>query len=339
MNRRCTAMVVSVVVLLAGAYGAAKAKPLQIYFIDVEGGQATLLVTPSQQSVLIDTGWAGSRDAERILAAAKGAGLKHIDYVLITHYHQDHVGGVADLQQRIPVGIFIDHGSDVEDSDSARTLYKNYEKAIGHSKRIHLMPGEGLPLQDVRFEIVVAGGQHITGPLPAAGEANFYCAPEAEAKTDSSENAQSIGVLISYGNFRFVDLGDLTKTKELELVCPNNLVGTVSLYLLTHHGMAPDNSKALVWALHPQVAISNNGAHKGGDAEAWQIVRDSPRLTDIWQLHYAVDADKEHNAGDNFVANQGENSDGHYIKVEAERDGSFVVTNSRNGFSRKYGSE
>ena len=323
--------------LTGGAALAAKSQPLEIYFIDVEGGQATLLVSPSHQSVLIDTGWAGARDAERIVGAAKTAKLKQIDYVLITHYHQDHVGGVTDLLQRIPVGIFVDHGADVEDSGSARDLYQAYEKATAHSKRIHLLPGEGIPLQGVTFEVLTAAGEHITEPLPGAGEANFYCASETEAKPDSSENAQSVGVLVSFGKFRFLDLGDLTKRKELELVCPNNLIGTVNLYLTTHHGMAPDNPKALVWALHPEVAIMNNGAQKGGCPEAWQIVHDSPGLMDLWQLHYAVGGGKDHNIATNLIANVDEKSDGNYIEVKAELDGTFAISNSRNGTSRKYG--
>jgi len=322
--------------LISLAASAAKSRPLEIYFIDVEGGQATLLVSPSRQSVLIDTGWAGARDAERIVAAAKTAKLKQIDYVLITHFHQDHVGGFVDLQQRIPIGIVVDHGADVEDSDSARKLYTAYEKATEHSKRIHLAPGEGIPLQGIAFEVLTAAGQRISEPLPGAGEANFYCASEPEPKPDSSENAQSIGVLVTYGKFRFLDLGDLTERKELEIVCPNNLIGTVSLYLTTHHGMAPDNPKALVWTLHPQVAVMNNGTHKGGYPEAWQIIHDSPGLVDLWQLHYAADSGKGHNVADEFIANLNENSDGHYIKVEADPDGTFTVTNSRNGVSRKY---
>lgn len=329
----------SIAIILFAGSAVAKPKPqlLQIYFIDVEGGQATLLVTPKHESVLIDTGWAGARDADRIVLAAKDAGLKRIDYVLITHYHPDHVGGVADLLQRMPVRIFVDHGDDVETSDTAKDVYKAYDKATQHSRRIHLMPGQGLPLQSATFEVVAAAGQHITDPLPGAGEANSYCASEAEAKPDSSENAQSIGVLVSFGKFRFLDLGDLTQKNELEIMCPNNLIGTVNLFLTSHHGMAPDNPKALVWALHPQVVIMNNGAHKGGYPEAWQIVYDSPGLQGFWQLHFAVDGGKEHNVPDDFIANVEDGSDGHYIKATVETDGTFTVTNSRNQVSRKYG--
>jgi len=329
--------ILSVAYLAFSHTATAKQKPLRIYFIDVEGGQATLVVTPSDESVLIDTGWAGARDAGRIVAAAKSARLRRIDYALITHYHHDHVGGVPDLLQRIPVGIFVDHGNDVEDSDSARDLYKGYEKATEHAKRIHLLPNQGLPLKGIAFQVLTSAGEHITEPLPGAGEANPYCGSDVEAKADTSENAQSLGVLIAYGKFRFLDLGDLTEKKELELVCPNNLIGTVSLYLTTHHGMAPDNPKALVWALHPQVAIMNNGARKGGNPEAWQIVHDSPGLADLWQLHYAVDGGKDHNVAEDLIANVDEKSDGHYIKVEAQPNSIFTVTNSRDQLTRKYG--
>ncbi|HXZ39914.1 MAG TPA: MBL fold metallo-hydrolase [Terriglobales bacterium] len=336
MDRTLHTVVLSIACLLLTGTAAAKPRPLQIYFIDVEGGQATLVVSPSRESVLIDTGWAGARDAQRIATAAKTARLKRIDYVLITHYHQDHVGGVADLLQRIPVGMFVDHGPNVENSDSARNQYAAYEKATEHSKRVHLTPNQGLPLQGITLQVLTAAGEHISDPLPGAGEADLYCGSEA-AKPDSSENAQSLGMLISYGKFRFVDLGDLTEQKELDLVCPDNLIGRVSLYLTTHHGMAPDNPKALVWALHPQVAIMNNGAHKGSNPEAWQIVHDSPGLADLWQLHYAVDGGQDHNVAQDLIANVDEKSDGHYIKVVAELDGAFTVTNSRNGLSRKYG--
>lgn len=311
-------------------------RPLQIYFIDVEGGQSTLVVSPSKQSLLIDTGWAGQRDAGRIAAAMKEAGIKQIDYLVVTHYHADHAGGIADLASRVKIETFVDHGPNTEDSPSTKDIYTAYEKVTAHAKRVSVKPGEGLPFKDIRVEFLTAAGQHISEPLPAAGEANPYCNGESPASTDSSENSQSLALLISYGKFRFLDLGDLTKKKETDLVCPNNWIGTVDLYLTTHHGLDPDNPKALVWAVHPLVAVMNNGPHKGGSAAAWQIVHDSPGLADLWQLHYAVDAGKEHNSAEIVIANVDRESDGNLIQVTAQPDGSFVVENSRNGYSKRY---
>ena len=309
---------------------------LKIYFVDVEGGQATLVVSPLGESILIDTGWAGARDAERIEAAANDAGLSRINYVLITQYHGDHAGGVADLLERMPVDMFVDHGPNAEDFGPTREQYATYEKAIEHSKRVRLEPNQGLPLKGMKLQVLAAAGQHITAPLPGVGEANPYCASESEPQTDSSENAQSIGILLTYGKFQFLDLGDLTNKKELELVCPNNLIGKVDLYLTTHEGVAADNPKALVWALHPRVTILNNGGHKGGSPEAWQIVHDSPGLSGFWQLHYAADTDKDHNVSQDFIANLEEKSDGHFLKVLVVPNGTFTVSNSRNGVSRTY---
>ena len=311
--------------------------PLRIYFIDVEGGQSTLIVTPSKQSVLIDTGYAGERDADRIVEAARAAGVKQIDYVLITHYHGDHVGGVADLPKKIRVGTFVDHGENQEDSDSTRKNYATYVAATAHVPRLVLRPGQGVPLKGVTLQVVSSAGDHITDPLPGAGEANLYCASENQPPDDASENSRSLGVLITFGKFRFLDLGDLTEKRELELVCPNNLIGTVDLYLATHHGGDLDNPKALVWALHPLVAVINNGPRKGGSPEAWQIIHDSPDMADLWQLHYAMDSDKQRNSPEDLIANIDEKSDGHCVEVTAGSDGKFSVTNSRNGVEKKYG--
>lgn len=319
------------------AFAARAGKRLQIYFIDVEGGQSTLVVTPSGQSLLIDTGWPGfgARDANRIVAAAHAAGLKRIDYVLITHYHDDHVGGVPQLLERIKVGTFVDHGPNQEDSDATRRNYDAYQKAIRGYPHIVATPGMGLPLKGLELHILSAAGNVIQSPLPGAGTANPYCSSEPALQEDSTENARSLGLLIEYGRFRFLDLGDLTKKKELDLVCPNNLIGTADLFLVNHR-LDLSNSKALVWAVHPCVAIFDNGAHKGGSPAAWQIVHESPGIEDVWQLHYAMDSYKDHNVAADRIANPSEQPDGQFIKVEASPDGTFTVTNSRNGFQQTY---
>ena len=314
------------------------AKQLQIYFIDVEGGQATLLVSPSGQSLLIDTGWPGyeGRDADRIVAAAHQAGIKELDFVLITHYHRDHVGGVPQLVDGIKVGTFVDHGPNMEDSEVTRTDYAAYEKAIAGHAHVVVKPGWGLPIKGMEVRVLSAAGELITKPLPNAGEANPYCKGQAAEVEDATENARSVGVLVTFGKFRFLDLGDLTKKKELELACPNNLLGTVDLFLVSHHGLDLSNSKPLVWGLHPRVAIFDNGPRKGGSPAAWQIVHDSPGLEDLWQLHYAAESDKDHNIAEERIANVKENCEGKGIKVVADTDGTFTVTNGRTGVEKKY---
>jgi competence protein ComEC len=329
---------VAFLVVMPATSAAAKPKPLQIYSIDVEGGQATLIVSPSGQSLLVDTGWPGfdGRDANRIVAAVKAAKVKQIDYVLITHYHRDHVGGVTALADRIKIGTFVDHGPNQEDSDVTREDFAAYEKLLPKAKHLTLKPGDGLPMKGITVRALTAAGDHITEPLPGAGEANPYCDAEPKPPADITENQRSLGTLITYGNFRFLDLGDLTKDKELELACPNNLMGKVDLFLVTHHGWNQSNSKAMVWSLHPRVAIMNNGAHKGASPDAWQIVHDSPGLEDLWQLHYAVDGGKDHNVPEGMIANVEGGSDGNYIKATADPDGTFTVMNSRNGEKKIY---
>jgi len=316
----------------------AKAKPgLQIYFVDVEGGQSTLIVSPSGESLLVDTGWPGGRDADRIVAAAKAAGLQQIDYVLITHYHRDHVGGVPDLAKRFKIGTFVDHGANREDAADPREDYAAYQKVLPKYKHLTIKPGEGLPLKDITVRVLTADGEHIDSPLPGAGAANPYCAAEGKPTADITENARSLGVLVSYGNFKFIDLGDLTKDKEIEMMCPNNMIGTVDLFLVSHHGWEQSNTKALVWALHPRVAIMDNGAHKGGSASVWQVVHDSPGLQGFWQIDYAVEAGKDHNVAEEFIANPDEKNDaGKYIKVTAEPNGTFTVLNTRNAEQKTY---
>jgi beta-lactamase superfamily II metal-dependent hydrolase len=312
---------------------------LQIFSIDVEGGQATLIVGPSGESLLVDTGWAAEngRDADRIASAAKLAGIKQIDYLLITHYHHDHVGGVTQLASRIPIGTFVDHGPNLEDSDVTRNDYAAYEQLLAKEKARHIVvkPGDRVPMKDVEIQILTGAGEHISAALQGAGEANPSCESEPTPPEDTTENSRSLGFILKYGDFSFLDLGDLTKKKELDLVCPKNLIGKVDLFLVSHHGLDQSNSKALVNAIHSRVAIMNNGAHKGGSPSAWQAVEDSG-VEDLWQLHYAVDSNAAHNAPSNFIANQGD-SDGSYLRVTARQDGSFEILNSRNQFQKRYG--
>jgi competence protein ComEC len=325
-------------VLLPAAVQAAESESLQIFFIDVEGGQATLMVAPSGQSLLIDTGWPGfnGRDASRIVAAAKAAGVNRIDYVVITHFHRDHVGGVTQLASQIKIGTFVDHGPNMEDAAAPREDFAAYEKVAANSKRMTVKPGDQIPMKDINVQVLTAAGEHITTPLRGAGQPNPLCAAEPEAAVDSTENARSLGTLITFGKFRFLDLGDLTKRKERDLVCPNNLIGAVDLYLTTHHGLNQSNAKVIVDAVHPRVSIMNNGAHKGGNPDAWETIHNSPGLQDLWQLHYAMGSDKAHNVSEMYIANMDEKCEGKYIKVAAETNGTFTVLNSRNNFKKTY---
>jgi len=311
---------------------------LLIYSIDVEGGQSTLLVAPSGESLLVDAGWPANqgRDAGRILAAMHDAGILRIDHVLITHYHTDHVGGVPELVSHVEVGEFLDHGENREDAADTRSNYAAYLKAIaGHRRRI-VHPGDTIPFGGLSVVVLAADGEHLAAIPGIAPAANPYCAGERAWPDDPTENARSAGILVTFGKFKFLDLGDLTGQKEVALVCPRNPIGTVDLYLVTHHGMDWSNARAIVDAVQPRVAIMNNGAHKAGKPAAWQIVHDSPGLIDLWQLHTAEDADAAHNSPDELIANPKGDGDGHALKVVALADGSFSVTNTRTGKTKAY---
>jgi beta-lactamase superfamily II metal-dependent hydrolase len=322
----------------AGPLGLLGKKPFEIYFIDVEGGQSTLIVSPSGQSLLIDTGWRGfeGRDAERIVRAAKAAKVKQIDYLLITHYHRDHVGGVPQLADRMKIVNFLDHGPNTEGSKVVTEDYSDYVKTIQRGEHMVLKPGDTVPIKGLSVRVLTANGDHIQQPLEGAGQPNPFCATTPKREADPTENARSVGVLVTWDNFKFLDLGDLTWNKELELMCPNNPIGTVDVLLVSHHGLNQSNSPALVHAVHPRVAVMNNGAHKGGSPDAWQVVKDSPGLEDLWQLHYAVDGGKEHNVPDSFIANVEDNDTGNYLKLTAEGNGSFTIWNQRNKFEKVY---
>jgi competence protein ComEC len=313
---------------------------LLIYAIDVEGGQSTLLVnTGTGASLLVDAGWPGSngRDADRIQAAMKDAGISHIDHLMITHFHVDHVGGVPELVKRVQIGEFIDHGANREDSDITRHDYAAYVKAIEGKPRRIVHPGDTIDIPGLTAIVLTADGEHIAAVPGVKATPNPYCAAEPKWDLDATENPRSTGVLIRFGKFRFLDLGDLTKAKEIPLVCPENVIGTVDLYLVNHHGFNLSNSKAFVDAIHPRAAIMDNGAHKAGSPEAWQTVHESPGLEDLWMLHTAEDSDAAHNSAEELIANpKGAAADGAYLKVVALPDGSFSVTNSRTGRTKTY---
>jgi competence protein ComEC len=330
---------VIIVLTLACASLLPAAKDLQIYFIDVEGGQATLFVAPSGESMLIDTGWSGhnGRDAGRIAAAAKHAGVQRIDYLVITHYHEDHVGGVPQLAAKLPIRNFVDHGENTETGQRARELYNAYAEYRAHGRHIQVKPRDTIPIKGLDVLVLTANGEEIDHALPGAGQANPRCANDALRPRDTTENARSVGTLITFGKFRAIDLGDLTWNKEHGLVCPDNKIGTVDLYIVTHHGMDLSGSPAIVQALGERVAIMDNGARKGGSPAAWQILHHAPGLEDIWQLHYAIEGGKENNAPDVFIANLGEQGDqGNWIRVTARPDGSFTVYNRRNQYTKTY---
>jgi beta-lactamase superfamily II metal-dependent hydrolase len=325
--------------ILCAAQALPAAKTLDFYFVDVEGGQATLVVSPSKQALLVDTGWPGlnMRDATRIAAAAKRAGVKQIDYLVVTHYHDDHVGGVPQLVGKLPVRTFVDHGESVEHGENQDRLYKRYVKARETGQHLQVKPGDKIPMKGLDVTVLTSAGQSIASPLTGAGQPNPACATTKPLENDASENAQSVGILIQYGSFRMIDLGDLTWNKENELVCPANKIGTVDLYLTTHHGMNISNSPAIVQALHPRVAVMNNGARKGGSPEAWQVVHNSPGLQDIWQVHYAMDGGKDHNSPEAMIANIYDKDDeANWLKVSAGADGEITVYNSRNKFEKTY---
>jgi len=316
-------------------------KALEVYFVDVEGGQATLFVTPAGQSLLIDTGWPGNagRDADRIVAAAKKASLSKIDFVLLTHYHVDHAGGAPQLFAKIPVGTFIDHGVNREPGDQpTEWSWENYQNLFSsHSvKRTIAKVGDILPTEGLRAEIVSADGALLQKPLPGAGAQNPACNKTEQRPVDQTENAHSLGTILTFGSVRILDLGDLTWNKELELVCPINKVGAADVFIVSHHGWLQSNSPALLAAISPRLAIMDNGADKGGSPSSWEIVRKSPKLEDLWQLHFSNEGGVAHNSGDSFIANLRGPDEGNYLKLSVWADGKLEVYNSRTQTTKDY---
>jgi len=332
----------SLALLLCLAFaGMLNAQPggLTIYWIDTEGGAATLIVGPSGQSLLVDTGNPGpeDRDAKRIFEAAKLAGLSRIDMLLSTHFHSDHVGGAPALAKMIPIGRFYDHGESIETSDPrAAQLFDTY-KAAAEGKRTTVKPGDKIPLPGTEVTVVISNGEPIARPINGGGP-NPLCQDAVRKDPDKTENQRSIGILLTFGKFKFLDLGDLTWDKEMELACPVNKLGTVTLFQATHHGFFGDFSgaPAMIWAIQPQVVVVNNGARKGLAANAYETLTKIPGIEGIWQSHRSARNDDAHNTSEQMIANVDPASDGHWIKAVVAKDGKFTLTNGRNDFSKTY---
>jgi len=268
------------------------AKPLEIYVIDVEGGNATLFVTPSGETVLIDTGNGGAaaaRDAGRIVEAAKDAGVTKIDHLIFTHWHGDHFGGLAELAKQLPITRYYDHGPNVQATPATDEFFKTvYEPLTAKAMHTVVKPGDSIQVKDLNWKVVAAAGNVLKTNLSGAGRPNPYCGVSKAQDPDPTENAQSVSSYITFGKFRIVHMGDLTYNKELDLMCPNNRLGTADLFVVSHHGQAISNSPALVHALQPRAAIINNGTRKGGQPDAMRVLFSSPGLEDLWQMHFSL---------------------------------------------------
>lgn len=338
--------------LMAGA--AAPSRTLEIYFVDVEGGQSTLIVTPAGESLLVDAGFAGdgtfqskagdprrARDARRIVAAARDAGVKQIDYLLITHFHADHDGGVVELAQQLPIRTFIDHGSVGADAEEnvkgTLDAFAAYAAVRATGRHIEPAPGDRLPLeQQVDAVVVSSAGRTLTRALPAAGARNQACGPSGPPAQEPHENPRSTGVLVQFGRFRFLDVGDLSGPPLFALACPNDLIGPVDVYLVAHHGGVDAVDPATLSAFKPRAAVVNNGATKGGAPETFATLHAASGIGDVWQLHKSRNPGAE-NFTDDRIANLDETT-AYWIKVRASADGSFAVTNGRTGATKKYAS-
>ncbi len=355
-----------VVALTAVTATQARRSTLDIYVVDVEGGNATLFVAPSGESLLIDSGNAGPtasvRDAERIVAAARDAGISKIDTLITTHWHGDHYGGMSELAARLPIGTFIDHGANVQPGAATdEFLQKTYPQLYAKGQHRVARPGDRIAISGLTVTVVASAGEIIKTPLPGGGGANPHCA-NYKPGDNNAEDPMSVATAIAFGRFRTLHLGDLTKNKEFELMCPNNRLGTIDVFLGLHHGVDTSNSEVMVHALRPRVAIMNNGTRKGGQPEVMRTLFSSSGLEDLWQIHFSQLSGQEYTVPGMFIANlldepsavmpiapiaapapgpgapppPAHNGTAYWIKVSAREDGSFTVTNARNQFTKTY---
>ena len=350
ITSRLSTLSCAVTLGLAATQAGAAPRTLDIYFIDVEGGQSTLVVSPSHESLLVDTGFAGSgtfdskpgnpaqsRDARRIVAAARDAGIKQIDYLLITHFHPDHDGGVVELAQLMPIRHFIDHGTlsvEAQKDAGTKAAWEAYLAIRNKAPHIEPKPGDRIPLRDINAVVVSSAAATLETPLPGAGEVNGVCGKSAPPPRDTLENPRSTGFVASFGKFRFLDVGDLSGEPLFNLACPKDMIGPVSVYLVAHHGGPDIAYPATFAAFKPRVAVMNNGLKKGGSQETYEALHHVPGLEDVWQLHRSEAAGEQNFTADH-IANLDETTT-YWIKLSAADDGSFTVLNARTGQSRSY---
>jgi beta-lactamase superfamily II metal-dependent hydrolase len=333
--------IVNAVLWLAALVCAARAaSSLETYVIDVEGGKAVLTVSPSGESLLFDAGWPGygGRDVNRIVEAAKAAGLKQIDYLVISHYDIDHLGDVPALAAAFPVKHIVDNGTLQSSGKGVEARYKTFAAARDAMDHMSVKPGDKIPIKGLDVTVLEAATKDIQTALPGAGAANPACAaiPQKPELAGDLEDNMSIGLLFTLGKFRMLDLADLEAFYQYKLVCPNNLIGPVDVYQVSVHGQEKGMSGVLEQAIHARVAIMGNGARKGGDPPSWPILRGAPGMEDIWQVHLSLAGGKENNPPEDYIANLDAACQGKWLRLSAQPDGTFTVSNARNGFSKTY---
>lgn len=343
---RLSVFALSLVVWASQAGVGAQSRPLDIYWVDVEGGAATLMIAPSGESLLVDAGWeVGDRDARRIADAARQAGLKRIDHFVLSHFHADHEGGLPALAKLIPIGRCYDRGDFIE---PANQRWRDGYLSVCGDRRTILKAGDRIPLKGVQVDIVASDGELLAKPINDGGKPNPLCATAENKPRDVAENYRMVGALFTFGKFTFLDLADLDWHMEMELACPVNKLGEVTLYQTGRHG-ALDGAGApgFLYAIKPQVVVVNNGPRKGlggpspGQQKAasvhYERIAKSPGIEGVWQGHLSL-FDKEHNTSPDMIANLEDTAEcqGHWIKASVESDGTFTVTNGRNGFRRTY---
>jgi len=379
------AVIVASCCLVAAVLGLAaqvRTGTLNIYYIDTEGGQSTLFAGPTGESLLVDTGNAGERDLGRIVETLRTAGVTKIDHLWTTHYHGDHVGALLEVARQFPVGHFYDHGKPHLNDRIVSSQFLSAYESLSAGKRTIVKPGDKVKMAGLDITAVASANQFIRTNLPGGGNQNASCAgvkQKDESAYRDPDNGESAGFVLTYGRFRTIDLGDLTWNGELDLMCPTNRIGTVDLYLTSHHGLEKSGSPALVQALRPRVVVMNNGTRKGGTPEVFAGLQETVGIEDLWQLHWSYNVGLE-NAPARFIANVDEpatiatvlttppptpgapraggpggpgtpgagpgrgpggpgaaaHTPAYLIKVSVQQDGSFTVTNTRNGLNKTY---